>query len=391
MTNIDPDGHVCVVGGSLAAATAASAVRSAGHRGRITLISDEDTPPYARPPLSKGVLSGTDSAESALLPSLADVDVILGRAATDLDLGARKLTMADGSRLAFDGLVIATGASACRLGDTSGDVWTLRSMHDANNLREAMRTASTMIMIGGGPLALEIASAAREFGIAVTLISMMLPLQEHVGTHLATVLLQHAQAAGVNVIIDPAGCSLSRSEAGLQAFLSDGLKSMSADLICAAVGCTPNTAWLTGSGLEVGKGGLLVDEYLRAADSVVAAGDVAAVRCPDGNPHHAPLWTNALDQAMLAAANLVGERPQPYRFKPFFWTEVFGRKLKVAGTVRDDAELTVEQRESGTVYQWLSPSGAVQAVATLDVPMSIRRLRNLVTSPAESCRCFTNG
>jgi 3-phenylpropionate/trans-cinnamate dioxygenase ferredoxin reductase component len=388
MTPVDPGGHICVVGGSLAASTAAANLRTSGHRGRITMISDEDTAPYARPPLSKSILSGSVSSGSVLLAPPSGVDIRLSSPAAGLDLRARELSLADGSTVRFDGLVVATGAKARRLAGGSDDVATLRSLCDAKRLREAMRSATTMIVVGAGPLAMEIASTGAELGIRVTVVSNALPLRAHLGARLAGILLRYAQDAGVEVVVDAQKCRLSRSAEGRTVVVSADLQSRSADLVCVAVGCTPNIEWLAGSGLEVGEHGLLVDECLSAADGVVAAGDVVGMRCPTGEVHREPLWSNAIDQAMLAASNLLSDRPQRFRFRPSFWTELFGHKLRVVGTVREEAELSVESYRQGFIYRWLSPQGAVEAAAALDVPMSIRRLRELISGPATSCCCY---
>jgi 3-phenylpropionate/trans-cinnamate dioxygenase ferredoxin reductase component len=388
MTPVDSDGHICVVGGSLAASTAAANLRMSGHRGRITLISDEDTAPYARPPLSKSVLSGSVSSGSVALTPPGGVDIRLRSPATGLDLAARELSLADGSTVPFDGLVVATGAKARRLDGGSRDVWTLRSLRDAQRLSEAMRSAATMIVVGGGPLAMEIASTGVGLGIRVTVVSNAMPLRAHLGTRLAGVLLRHAEDAGVEVVVDARKFRLSRSVEERTVVVSPDLQTRSADLVCVAVGCTPNIEWLAGSGLELGEQGLVVDECLSAADGVVAAGDVVGMRCPTGDVHREPLWSNAIDQAMLAASNLLSDKPQRFRFRPSFWTELFGHKLRVVGTVREEAELTIEHYRQGFLYRWLSPRGTVEAAAALDVPMSIRRLRDLISSPATRCCCY---
>jgi NADPH-dependent 2,4-dienoyl-CoA reductase/sulfur reductase-like enzyme len=356
-------------------------MRTSGHRGRITLIGAEDIPGYARPSLSKGVLSGADAPCSVYLPQPNGIDVILGNAAQGLDLTGRRLVLADDSSICFDGLVIATGARAKSMPGSGEDVFTLRSMRDAILLRHAMHNAETIVVIGSGPLAMEIASAANGLGVAVTVVTNALPLQKHLGTHLAELLLRCGKGAGVNFIIDSEGFYLSRSASGRTIVKSSKGETQSADLISSAVGCVPNVDWLDGSSLEVGEHGLIVDECLGATDNVVAAGDVAAVRCPRNGVVRAPLWLNAIDQAMVAASNLLTGKPRVFNFKPFFWTELFGHRLRVAGTVRDDAEFAVSRNSRGTLYRWLSPSGEVEAAAAFDLPMPIARLRGLVTSP----------
>lgn len=380
MSPVDQRGRICVVGGSLAGTTAASTIRRLGYRGLITLVTNEEVPPYNRPSLSKGLLSGPDAPDSVYLPEPVGIEAIRGKSAQRLDLAAQRLILDDDTGIGFDGLVIATGARAKTLASDYDAVYTLRSICDAIRLRRAMRKAKTLVMIGGGPLAMEIASAASGLGIAVTVVTNAIPLRRQLGTHLAKLLLRSAETAGVNVVIDPSGFFVAHSASGRTIVRSATGHSLTGDIICAAIGCVPNVDWLLGSGLEVSDTGLIVDEFLCATDNIVAAGDVAAVRSSTGAVVRTPMWLNAMDQAAVAATNLLTDDVQPFRARPFFWTELFGHRIKVAGTVRDDAELAIERRSRGTLFRWLSLRGDVEAAAVFDVAMPIAQLRGLVTS-----------
>ncbi|HKR48066.1 MAG TPA: FAD/NAD(P)-binding oxidoreductase, partial [Pseudonocardiaceae bacterium] len=139
-----------VIGGSVAAVTAVGELRRLGYAERIVLVSDESVPPYARPPLSKGVLTGRDSVDSVTLPTFGDdIDVRLGVRADSLDLTARRVRLADGDDLPFDSLMIATGARARTLdGENTSRELVLRTLDDCLDLRDQMARASSVLVVG---------------------------------------------------------------------------------------------------------------------------------------------------------------------------------------------------------------------------------------------------
>jgi 3-phenylpropionate/trans-cinnamate dioxygenase ferredoxin reductase subunit len=379
---VPADGSIVVVGGSIAAATAARTVRARGHAGPVTLVSSERHPPYARPPLSKGVLTGTEVPDSAYLPALPDVELCLGVPAAALDAAARVVTLADGRELAYDGLVIATGARARTIPGSEGTrIWTLRDMGDAQELGAVIRSASSVVVVGGGPLGMEVASVSRELGAEVTLVSNEPPLRALMGDHLSRLLVAAAEAAGVVVLTDAVQQLAVDAHGRPTAVLQSGRR-VEADVVFVAVGCRPNVEWLQGSGLDVGPRGLVVDEFLRAGPGVVAAGDVVAHPHPEGC-QRTPYWSNAVDQAMVAVESLLSAEAPPFRARPYFWTEQFGHSVKLVGAVPDEGEPEVVDTpatQAGTVLRWRGADGAPIGVAGVDCALSVPRLRRLVTA-----------
>jgi 3-phenylpropionate/trans-cinnamate dioxygenase ferredoxin reductase component len=387
MSHVANDGHICVVGGSLAAATAASTLKGLGHQGRITMVSRENVLPYARPALSKSVLRGIDSYETTRVPVPGGVDLLLGLPAIGLDLSNRRLELVDGTSLPYDGLMIATGARARTLPEAGDNVWTLRTMDDAINLRTSLMTADTMIVVGGGPLAMEVASTATTLGVSVTLVCGDIPMRAHVGQQLARTLMHSAASAGVEVIIGAQPATLVKMSDTQSAVVNDRGDLLTADVIVTAVGCAPNTEWLNGTGIHADEGGVVVDSHLFAADNVVAAGDVAVLHDGPSGARRTPVWASAVNQSIVAATNLVRRTPDVYTPRPFFWTEQFGHRLKVAGVVRDDALVTIEGRKNGAIYRWSSSDGVVEAAAALDVPISMTKLSSFLAPSLIGMAC----
>jgi 3-phenylpropionate/trans-cinnamate dioxygenase ferredoxin reductase subunit len=364
-----------VVGASLAGVTAVDALRQRGFDGSIVLVGAEPHPPYSRPPLSKGVLKGTDSAGSVMLPATGqDVEVRTGTPAVGLDLDTRRVTLAGGERLPFDHLLIATGCRARTLGDGTGEI-VLRTLDDALALRDRLATAASVLVVGGGFLGMEIASAATDLGRDVTVVDVRPPLAAALGPCLAGLLTAAARERGVRIVVSPDG--VRRSGGAVE--LADGTR-LGADLIVTAIGDVPNTEWLAGSGLDV-RGGVVVDDRCRAAPGVVAAGDVTAFPGPGGAPRRMPHWDNAIAQARVAVEALLrGDQAPAHRPDPYYWTEAFGLAMKIAGPLPVTGKPEVLQgalADRSAVVRW---THAVRPTAvTVNHRLSVARLRRLAT------------
>ncbi|GAA5087487.1 FAD-dependent oxidoreductase [Microbacterium yannicii] len=327
--------HVLIVGASLAGLTTAESLRAQGFDGRITLLGAERHSPYSRPVLSKQVLSG--EWEAAPIRGRAELTGLgvtfrFGRRATGLDLRRREVVVGH-ERLAYDELVIATGAVARHPFPASQ---TLRTIEDAHRLRGRIARADRIAIIGAGVLGSEVASAARAAGCAVTLIA------RGEGVSVGTLGLRlSARVAG---LLRENGVEL-RTRArvvGVDAsgvHLADGA-TVDASVVVSAVGCTPAVGWLRGSGLEIADG-VVCDANGRAADGIHAVGDVAAWTDPaDGRPRRVEHQQTAILQAQaVARAVATGAACPP--IEPFFWTTLFGTRILVHGTVHPDAELQV--------------------------------------------------
>ena len=321
---------VVVVGGSIAALTAVEALRMEDFDGRITVLSDEELPPYTRVPLSKGVLAGRESADDVLLAPLSDeVDLRLRTPATGLDLDARTVLTPAGP-VRYDGLVIATGARARRIGTPGQVERVLRSVEDGLLLREDIRRAASVLVVGGGFLGMEIASTARELGKDVTVVDLAPPLDRLLGPVVAAHVRSVAERAGVRFVLAHGGVRLLGEPTPSAVETADGRR-LEADLVVSAVGDLPNVEWLGASGLPL-RGGVVVDERCRVTPHVVAAGDVAVRTTAEGALGRIPSWTNAVEQARAAARGLLhGDAAPPYRPSHYCWTEQFGLDVKMVG------------------------------------------------------------
>ncbi|EMF56963.1 FAD-dependent oxidoreductase [Streptomyces bottropensis] len=349
--------RIVVVGGSIAAVTAAQSLRTEGYNGQVTVLSEEPHPPYSRVPLSKGVLAGRETVESALLPLPSeDIEFRTGSRAVRLDTHRRLVTTADGTGIPYDGLVIATGARARRLtGD--GDL-VVRTLDDSSALAARLAAARSAIVLGGGFLGMEIAGTCRALGLEVTVVDLLPPLLRLLGPWLADLAVAAARDHGVRVRVAPDGVEVLDEHR-----VRCGESVLTADVIVCAAGDVPNTDWLEDSGLTLDAGGgLVADACCRVAPGIVAAGDVVS-RQGRRTPH----WTNAVEQGRAAAASLLhGESVRPYRPDLYFWTEQSGLDIKISGELPltgTPEVLAGSVDDRSALLRWRHDGGTATAVA----------------------------
>ncbi|MEV1130728.1 NAD(P)/FAD-dependent oxidoreductase [Agromyces sp. NPDC049794] len=378
-----PPRNIVVVGNGIAGLTAADTLRAGGFDGDLTIVGAEGRPAYSRPALSKALLrSDADLASHELPPPDHGATELLGRAAAALDPGRRVLMLDDGSELGYDGLVIASGSRARRLG-TLPDELVLRTLDDAMRLRERITSRPDLVVVGGGPLGMEVASGALQAGCRVTLVTNEPPMERQLGTHLGETITETALARGLTLIVTPAARVVDRGGRSV-AELADG-RLIEADLLLTAVGDIPNTEWLAGSGLPSG-GALPVDSRGRLRPDIVAAGDVAAVPTAAGHAR-SPIWHSAIEQARVAAAALLrGDASSELHARPYFWTEQFDLDLRVAGRTPLVGEPEVIDGDVGApegpaLLRWRHDDGTATAVA-LNYRIPIPRLRRLCEASA---------
>jgi NADPH-dependent 2,4-dienoyl-CoA reductase/sulfur reductase-like enzyme len=331
--------RIVIVGAALAGLRTVQNLRRRGSTAELTLVGDEQHPPYDRPPLSKAVLSGQADPQSlAFLDADAmaalDVQVRLGVAAVRLDLGARTLHLADGSAVEFDQAVIATGSSPRRLPGLAplAGVHVLRTLDDGVALRTGLSSAKRVAVIGGGFIGAEVASAARSMGVEVTVIDTLSTLMDRgLGPVLGARMTELHRRNGVELRLDASVTGLAGERAVEGVVLGDG-SVVEADLVLVGIGTTPNCQWLRESGLAV-EDGVLCDQYLSAGDGVYAVGDVARWHNPRyGSTMRTEHWTSAGEQATALAATLAGT-PTPCTLLPYVWSDQFGRRLQIFGRI----------------------------------------------------------
>ncbi|MCP3769147.1 NAD(P)/FAD-dependent oxidoreductase [Streptomyces sp. MAR25Y5] len=368
--------RVVVVGNGIAGLTAADTLREAGFDGELTVVGDEPRPAYSRPALSKALLlDGDDLTSHELPPTGHGATELLGVRATGLDLDRRLVTLDDGTDLPYDRVVLATGSRARRLSDLPEEL-TLRGLDDALALRERLVDRPSVVVVGGGPLGMEIASGCLTAGCRVTLVSQGAPLILQLGPHLAGVFVRAGLEQGLTVV-ETELARLERRGESTRVVLHEG-PVLEADLLVSAVGDLPNTEWLADTGLAA-KGAIAVDPRGLVRPDVAAVGDLAAVRTPNG-PRRVPFWSSAIEQAKVAARALVrGDEAPPLRFQPYFWTEQFGLTLKAVGHLPMAGEPEYVDGEPGggpALMRWPREHGT-GAAAALDYRIPIPRLRRM--------------
>jgi NADPH-dependent 2,4-dienoyl-CoA reductase/sulfur reductase-like enzyme len=339
--------HIVVVGASLSGLRTVQGLRRKGSTATITVVGDELGLPYDRPPLSKTFLLGTTDEHSIqLLDDAAwaslNLELRLGVSANRLDTDARQLHLSDGPPIGYDTLVIATGSSPRTVpGLTSRTgIHTLRTLDDARRIQSGLRTAASVAIVGGGFIGAEIASAARDMGVDVTVIDALPTLMTRgLGTELGTRMSELHRRHGVELRLGAMVTGFAGRDAVAGVELTDG-SVIPADLVVVGVGTVPNVGWLHGSGLTLDDG-VVCDEYLKAGDGIYAVGDVARWHNPRyDEPMRMEHWTSAGEQATALSSTLTGT-PTPCTVVPYVWSDQFGKRLQIFGRVGADDDIDI--------------------------------------------------
>lgn len=373
-----------VVGAGMAGVQTAVALRDQGFDGTVTLIGAEPHQPYDRPPLSKAVLLGTSesSAFDVDLDGLG-IELELGREALGLRPADHELDTERGP-VPYDVLVVATGAEPIRLPGAEGvpGVHLLRTLDDAERLRPVLARQHDVVVVGAGWIGAEFATAARGAGCAVTVVEAAdRPLAGALPAEVAAPMAAWYADSGA---VLRTHARVARVEPGA-VVLDDGSR-LPADAVVVGIGARPATAWLTGSGVELGAHREVVaDAALRTSvPDVYAVGDCASF--PSGRygerllVHH---WDNALQGPRTVAANIVGastdEPLAVYDPVPYFWSEQFGRFVQYAGH-HADADRTLWRGDpSGPAWTvcWLREDRLV-ALLAVGRPRDLAQGRRLI-------------
>jgi NADPH-dependent 2,4-dienoyl-CoA reductase/sulfur reductase-like enzyme len=385
--------RVVVVGAGLAGLRTVEELRRLGFDGAVTMVGAEAQAAYDRPPLSKTVLVGDDTAPPYLRKpeqyAGLSVDLRLGRRAVALDPAAAQVVLDDGERLGYDAAVLATGATPRSLAGLGGPgAHLLRTHGDAVRLRDAIRRHGRVAIVGAGFIGCEVAASARALGAAVTVVDVLpTPLARVLGEQVGAEVAKMHRAAAVDLRCGTgieAVRALDRER--LELTLSDGA-AIAADVVLVAVGVTPAIGWLDGSGLSLADG-IVCDEFGRtSAPGVWAAGDVAAWWHPALGAHRRiEHWSNAGEQAVAVARNLLagdggltGTDTVPY-----FWSDQYGVKIQSLGLPAPDDDVTlmrVGPRER--LLAVYGRAGRVTGVVGFGVPRHVMRLRPLLAESAD--------
>src|SRR5512132_1859218 len=360
-----------IVGGGVAAAKAAEGLRAAGGEGAAVVLAAEPELPYERPLLSKAFLRGEAGRETTRTHDEAwyrdhEVELLLATRASTLDPATCTVTTEVGDQLRYGGgLVLATGAQPVRLdlpGEDLAGVYYLRTVDDAERLRAAVSRAESMVVIGGGFIGAEVAASATQMDTRVTLLERGDTLWTRaVGAEMGRFFEDFQRDRGVHVRTRTRAERLEGGDSVEAVVLPDGSR-LHADLVVIGVGVRPDTDLAARAGLPVDDG-ILVDQQLRAADGVWAAGDVANAEHTLFGRVRIEHWAEALNQGLLAGRNLAGAGER-YDRVPYFFSDQFDLSLSYLGHAREWDALVVrgtQDVKEPRFVAWYLQSGVPRA------------------------------
>jgi len=331
--------QIVIAGGGQAGFQTAMSLRQNGFDGRILLVGDEPGLPYQRPPLSKAYLTGDMSREGLdLRPATfftKEQIELIADCVDSVDRQARRVTLRAGGTLAYDHLVLATGARNRLLnieGADSAGVHLLRTAADAERLRAALAGAQRAVVIGAGFIGLEIAAGLRKRGIDVTVLEALDRVMARAVTpELSVYFARYHAEDGTRLLFKTGAVRLTQSGGHVDGVVTSDGSVLPADLVVIGVGVVPNVELAAAAGLPVDNG-IVVDKHLLTADPHISAiGDCAAFPSIDaGRRVRLESVQNAVDQARCVAARLTG-RPHAYGAVPWFWSDQGTLKLQMVG------------------------------------------------------------
>ncbi|TRX74155.1 NAD(P)/FAD-dependent oxidoreductase [Pseudomonas mangiferae] len=380
------DQGIIIVGSGQAAFQLAGFLRDEGYTGRIRLVGDEAHLPYQRPPLSKAYMNGECEADGLSFQTRdyyarRGIDLHLGSRVTRIDRAARQVETADGERLGYAHLVLATGARNRTLPglDPAGPVpLDLRSLDDARAIRERLASAADIVVIGAGFLGLEFAAVAAKKGARVTVVEAGPGLMGRaVCGEVSDAFRRHQEGLGVTFRLGATLTALQAADGGARVTLSTG-ESLVADLVVVSIGVQPNVELAEQAGLRTANG-ILVDAHLGTDDPAISAiGDCAAFESRFALGFcRIESVQNAMDQARCVARRLTGQAAA-YDAVPWFWSDQGGLKLQIAGLSTGADEVVVRGDPAVPAFSAYRFRGgelvAVESVARPTDHMAARRL-----------------
>lgn len=337
---MDRESRTVIVGAGQAASQTAVSLRQYGFEGSITIIGDEDTYPYQRPPLSKAYMKGElDKERLYIRPadwySSNNVDLRLSCSVVSVDREAKTVEVNTGDTLSYDRLVFATGSRARKVSVEGADlenIFELRTLDDVERIRPTLAKGKKIAIVGAGYIGLEAAAVARQLGLDVTVIEMTNRVLARVTSPVMSSFYQRIhEAEGVTILTEAALASFV-GDAGkvTKAILQDG-REIDADIVLVGIGILPNQELAAEAGIDC-KDGIVVDCDGRTSDPTVFAGGDCARRPLVHYEGEARLESvhNAIEQGKIIAASIMG-KPRPKEEAPWFWSDQYDLKLQIAG------------------------------------------------------------
>ena len=381
------DHGIVIVGGGLGAARTAEQLRRSEFSGRITIVSDETHLPYDRPPLSKEVLR-KEVDDVALKPRAYydenDIILRLGSAATSLDTAAQTVTLADGTLLVYDELVIATGLVPRRIPafpDLEG-IRVLRSFDESMALRQHATEARRAVVIGAGFIGCEVAASLRSLGVDVVLVEPLpTPLAAVLGEKIGGLVTRLHRDEGVDVRTGVSVAEVRGQGHVDSVVLSDGTE-LTADLVVVGIGSRPATEWLDGSGVAVDNGVICDEAGRTTVPNVWALGDVASWRDPTGHQARVEHWSNVSDQARVVVPAMLGQDVPSAVVVPYFWSDQYDVKIQCLGEPEATDIVHLVEDDGRKFLAYYERDGVVVGVVGGGLPGKVMKVRAKIAGAA---------
>ncbi len=382
-----------IVGASHAAAQLAVSLRQQGWEGAITVLGNEYSFPYHRPPLSKDYLSGQKKMHEILLrpPAAyqkAQIQLGLGMQVQSIDRSNRHVALDGGQTISYEKLVLTTGAHVRKLpipGTDLPGVFYLRAVSDVDQIKSYVRAAKSAVIIGGGYIGLETAAILNKLGMKVTVLEAMdRVLQRVTSMEISSFFNRVHTEEGIRIVTQAVAKSIEGDNSVEKVVCSDG-REYDADLVIIGIGVIPATELAEDAGLDVNNG-ITVNEFAQTSDpDILAAGD-----CTN---HYSPIYDryvrlesvqNATDQAKTAARTLCG-KPLPYSSLPWFWSNQYDIKLQIAGLNEgfDKVVIRGDITTGRSFAAFYLLDGIVLAVDAINKPSEFMWGKKLITAKNE--------
>jgi NADPH-dependent 2,4-dienoyl-CoA reductase/sulfur reductase-like enzyme len=374
---------VVIVGGGLAGAKTAEALRDQGYEGPVTLVGAEQHLPYERPPLSKDYLAGKAEFDDAIVHPADwykqhDVTLRLGTEVTAVHPSESAVELAGGERLEYGALVLATGSSPRRLPIPGAEnALTLRYREDSDAIRATFGGGKRLVIVGAGWIGLEVAAAARDKGTEVTVLeSAELPLLAVLGPEMGTVFADLHREHGVDLRFGVSVAEIAPDGVRLE----DGTH-FAADAVVLGVGAAPRTELAEEAGL-VTDNGVLVDAALQTSDpAIYAVGDIANHDHPVlGQRVRVEHWATALNQPAAAVAAIVGDDGDGYRELPYFFSDQYDLGMEYVGTSPRGSRVVTRGDVPGREFVafWLDGDDRIRASMNVNVWDVVDEIKPLI-------------
>jgi len=335
-----------IIGGGAAGNAAAQAMREAGYKGNILIITQENRTPYDRPNLSKDYLQGTAQPEWMPLRSEEfykeyGIEFLLNKKVKSIDAKSKKIFFEKGEDLSFDKLLLAPGGIPRKLnlpGSDLKNIFYLRSFDDSDLIIEAAKNSKTAVVIGASFIGMETAFSLSERGLKVTVAAPeKIPFDNLFGSEIGNLFKKKLEEKGINFKLNN-GVKGFEGEGTVKKVVLQNDEKIVTDMVVIGIGVKPATEFLSGFDLEK-DGSIKVDEFMNVSGDIFAAGDIASYKdWRTGELTRIEHWRTALQQGRVAGFNMAGKNT-PYKKVPFFWTNQAGLSFNYVGHTKSWDEI----------------------------------------------------